>query len=374
MSKMRSLQGKLTSLDSALADLLEGQTSVEPISMPLDKASGYIAVEMPALITPLPAQNRAALDGWALPSLDLAGASPYSPVSLGQPPQWVEAGDALPEGCDCVLRLDLVEHHGPLVQALAEAGPGQGVRRTGEDIGASRPLVLAGRRLCATDLLALRAVGSGAVLVRAPMLSLIDLAPSDGAKLTAEFIATLAQEAGARIIIETASRDVQAITAALAYASGDLVVLVGGTGAGRTDCAPQALAHAGTLIAHGLALQPGETTAIARCGAVPVVALPGQPSHALAAYLFLVQPLLDHLSARRPRQGMTLPLTRKIASAVGVAEIALVHREANTWQVLAVGDFSLDHIRMAEAWLAIGGDSEGYAAGTLVEAFPLRAT
>jgi molybdopterin biosynthesis enzyme len=50
--------------------------------MPLDKASGYIAAEMPALSTQLPAQTRAALDGWALPSLDLAGASPYSPVSL----------------------------------------------------------------------------------------------------------------------------------------------------------------------------------------------------------------------------------------------------------------------------------------------------
>ena len=88
---------------------------------------------------------------------------------------------------------------------------------------------------------------------------------------------------------------------------------------------------------------------------MPVVALPGQPSHALAAYLFLVQPLLDHMSARLPRK-------------------ALVQREANTWQVLAVGDFSLDNIRMADAWLAIGGDSEGYAAGAFVEAFPLRAT
>jgi molybdopterin molybdotransferase len=373
MDKTQPLRGTLTSLDSTLANLCDRQVPVEPIPMPLDKASGYVAAEMPALGRSLPAQNMAVLDGWALCSLDLAGASHYSPVPLSQQPRWVETGEALPEGCDCVLRSDLVEQHGPLMQALAEASPGQGARRAGEDIAARRPLVLAGRRLCAADLLVLNGTGCGVVMVRSPVLSLINLAPSDGARLTAEFIATLAREAGARVKIETATRDVQAITKALAHASGDLVVLVGGTGGGRTDCVAQALANAGTLIAHGIALQPGETTAAARCGAAPVVALPGLPAHALAAYLLLVQPLIDLFSARLPRQGVSLPLSRKIASAVGIAEVALVCREADTWQALAVGDLSLDHIRMADAWLAVGGDSEGYAAGVAVEAFPLWA-
>ena len=371
MDKTQPMRGTLTSLDAALANLCDGQALVEPIPMPLDKASGYVAAEMPALGSSLPAQNMAVLDGWALCSLDLAGASPYSPVPLSQLPRWVETGETLPEGCDCVLRSDLVEQDGPLMQALAEASPGQGARRAGEDIAARRPLVLAGRRLCAADLLVLRRTGCGVVMVRSPVLSLINLAPSDGARLTAEFIATLAREAGARVKIETATRDVQAITAALAGASGDLLVLVGGTGGGRTDCVAQALANAGTLIAHGIALQPGGTTVAARCGAAPVVALPGLPAHALAAYLLLVQPLIDRLSARLPRQGVTLPLSRKIASAVGIAEVALVCRQADTWQALAVGDLSLDHIRMADAWLAVGGDSEGYAAGVAVEAFPL---
>ncbi|MGE0007216.1 MAG: molybdopterin-binding protein [Parvibaculaceae bacterium] len=374
MSRTRPLQDALTSLDVAFADLLDGQAPVQPISMRLDRASGHIAAEMPALNMRLPARNRAALDGWALNSLDLVGASSYSPVPLSRRPQWVEAGEALPEGCDCILRRDLVEHHGPLMQALAEANPGQDVRRAGGDIAVGRPPVLAGRRFCAADLLALRATGSDAVMVRAPVLSLIDLAPSDGVGLTTGFIAALAREAGARVMTGTVARDVPAITTALARAGGDLVVLVGGTGAGRTDCAARALAKAGTLIAHGLALRPGETTAAARCGAVPVVALPGLPGHAIAGYLLLVQPLIDRLSARLPRQGMALPLSRKIASAVGVAEIALLRREADMWQVLAVGDFSLDHIRMADAWLAVAGDSEGYPAGTSVEAFSLRAT
>ncbi|OQM75091.1 molybdopterin-binding protein [Manganibacter manganicus] len=374
MSRTQPLHGALTSLESARAALLDGLAPVAPQSMPLAEARGCIAAEMPGLHAPLPQRNKAVIDGWALPSLDLAGASPYSPVPLSRPPQWIETGQALPEGCDCILEPDLVEHHGPMAQAVAEAIPGQGVRRTGEDIAAGRPAAIAGRGLSAADLLALRATGADTVMVRAPRLSLIDVAHPDGTGPTAEFIAALAQADGAAVTATPAAREAQSIAAAISEASADLFVLIGGTGAGRTDCSADAIKDAGTLIAHGLALQPGETAAIGRRGIVPIVALPGLPDHALGAYLMLVQPLIDRLAARLPRQGTALPLSRKIASTVGVAEVALVRREAEQWQVLGTGNLSLDHIRMADAWLTIGADSEGHAAGTPVEAFPLRAT
>src|SRR5690606_37167741 len=98
----------------------------------------------------------------------------------------------------------------------------------------------------------------------------------------------------------------------------------------------------------------------------------GSPDHAFAGYLALVQPVLDRLSGRSERAGIVLPLARKISSAVGLCEIALVGRERGTWMPLAVGDFSLDAMRLADAWLAIPDNSEGYAAGTLVAALPLR--
>jgi molybdopterin biosynthesis enzyme len=39
---------------------------------------------------------------------------------------------------------------------------------------------------------------------------------------------------------------------------------------------------------------------------------------------------------------------------------------------LAVGELSLDAIARAEAWLAVPGGTEGFAAGTAVEACMLR--
>lgn len=126
------------------------------------------------------------------------------------------------------------------------------------------------------------------------------------------------------------------------------------------------------LLAHGLALQPGRTAGVGKIGATPVVAVPGLPDQALSACLALVQPVLDQLTARLPRQEMIRPLARKISSAIGVAEIALLKMSDQAWMPLATGQLSLDAIVSADAWLAVPGNSEGYAAGTPVGAFPLR--
>ncbi|MER9236891.1 molybdopterin-binding protein [Mesorhizobium sp. M0622] len=373
MSRTQPSNGTLTSLESALAELLDGLAPVALTSMPLLQARGRIAAEMAALASPLPERTRAVIDGWALRSLDLAGASLYSPVPLMNSPVWVEAGDALPDGCDCVLDADLVECTGPIAQAFTDAIPGQGIRRAGEDIAAGRPAIIAGRPLLAVDLLAARAAGFMSVAVHSPNVRLIDVAASDDNLLTAELIAELMQAAGARVSVETAARDARSITDTLDAHPCDLIVTVGGTGFGRSDVTSEALTMCGALIAHGIALRPGRTAAIGKLGALPIISLPGAPDQALAAYQTLVQPVLDRLTGRTGRSGTVLPLARKISSAVGIAEIALVRQQQFTWLPLGVGDLSLDHIRMADAWLLIAGDSEGYAAGTPVEAFSLRA-
>ena len=67
-----------------------------------------------------------------------------------------------------------------------------------------------------------------------------------------------------------------------------------------------------------------------------------------------------------------LPLARKIASSVGIAEIVLLKNTDDAWMPLAIGDLALDAVTDADAWLAVPGGSEGYAAGTPVNAYMLR--
>jgi molybdopterin biosynthesis enzyme len=126
------------------------------------------------------------------------------------------------------------------------------------------------------------------------------------------------------------------------------------------------------VIAYGIALQPGRTSAVGRIGKVPVIALPGAPDQALAAWWTLALPVLDRLSALLPRQAVTLPLRRKIASSVGLAEVVLLEERDGHWMPLAVGELSLDAIAGADAWLTVPGGAEGFAAGTPVDAYMMR--
>lgn len=372
MTPTQRMSAALTPLEAALAALLDGLRPVAPRDVALAEALGCIAADMPAL-NALPAFDTAAVDGWAFRSRDLVGASSYSPLPLAGSPVWVEAGDPMPEGCDCVIDSDLVDQTGPLSQVSAEAIPGYGVRRAGGDIAEGSSFIAAGGRIRALDLMIARTAGLDRVAVRRPRLHVINIPTTAATAVTAQLIVASARATGAEIVCRKATgRDARSIATAFDAEPCDLLVSVGGTGVGRTDATIEALASRGALLAHGLALQPGRTAAIGRIAKNPVIALPGAPDQALAGWWTLVLPVLDRLSGREKRRTMKLPLARKIASSVGIAEIVLLKNTDDGWMPLATGDLSLDAIARADAWLAVPGGSEGYAAGTPVDAYMLR--
>ncbi|MFB9266362.1 molybdopterin-binding protein [Bradyrhizobium erythrophlei] len=363
------LPASLTPLDVALDAALRGLAPVAPIELPLAEALGCIAAGMPSL-GGHPPRDVAAADGWAMCANDLVGASSYAPLPLVGPPAWVAAGEAMPEGTDCVIDADTVDASGPIVQVLAEAIPGQGVRRAGSDIAEGRAVMDAGRRVRPCDLLLARATGLDKLAVRRPRLRLVNI---PGGQVTVQFIADAARDAGVEVVsTEAAARDVDAITRALEANASDLLITIGGSGVGRTDATVNALAGSGGLVAHGIALQPGRTMAVGRIHTTPVIALPGAPDQAFAAWCAIVLPVLDRLSGRRARETLELPLSRKVASSVGLAEMVLLERNQGQWAPLAVGDLSLDAMARADAWLVVPGSAEGFAAGAPVDAYMLR--
>jgi molybdopterin biosynthesis enzyme len=372
MIKVQQSMGPLTPVDKALALVCDGLSPVAPRAIPILDARGSVTADGNIARRAVPLHDMALVDGWALRAYDLVGASSYAPVMLTAPPVWVDAGDRMPHGCDCVLEAAQVERTGARVNVLAEAIPGQGVRRAGGDIGEGRAIAAGGLPLSALDLLVARAAGVDVMSVRRPRMTVVALPSVTGDAVTARLIAEEAQRTGADVTVTSAQgRDAASIVAVLESASCDVLLTVGGTGTGRTDAVVLALAARGAHLVHGLALQPGRTAAVGKLKNVPVVALPGAPDQALAVWWTLARPVLDRLAGRRGRRTMTLPLARKISSSPGVSEVVLLQQVDDRWTPLAIGDLSLDHLARADAWLAVPGDSEGYAAGTPCAAYLL---
>ena len=194
MTSPQRLPTSLTPLDMALDALLNGLEPVAPVELTLKEALRCIAAGVPPLQA-YPPRDIAAADGYAFCARDLVGASSYSPLLLSAPPVWVEAGEAIPEACDCVLDSDSVDLSGPMPQVLAEAIPGQGVRRAGGDIAAGCLVAEAGRRVLPRDLLIARAAGIERLNVRRPRLRIVNV---PGGSVTAELIAESAQATGCR--------------------------------------------------------------------------------------------------------------------------------------------------------------------------------
>jgi molybdopterin biosynthesis enzyme len=371
MSTAQRLPTSLTALDAGLAALLDGVEQVPVAELPLSEGLGCVAADM-APLGACPRHDLALVDGWALRAIDLVGASPYAPLPLTNLARWVEAGDPMPNGCDCVVDTDGIEQAGPIAHALTEAAPGHGVRRRGDDFPDGF-VIAAGRRLRPRDILVARAAGLDKLRVRRPRLRVVNVPAKNGSVETAQLVRESARCAGAAVTFaEASARDAASIVVELDTTACDLLITIGGTGVGRTDATVLAIGQRGEVIAHGLALRPGGTSAVGRVENTPVVALAGSAASALAAWWTLAVPVLDRLSGAQPREITILPLARKLASGVGIAEIALLERNNDSWMPLALGDLSLQTIMKASAWLSVPGNSEGFAAGTPVGAYMLR--
>jgi len=111
--------------------------------------------------------------------------------------------------------------------------------------------------------------------VRRPRLRIVNIPPISGETVTAELISEHARATGVEVSsIKATGRAAVSIAAALDTSACDVLVTIGGSGVGRTDATIAALAGRGEVIAHGIALRPGRTTAVGRMEKIPVIALP----------------------------------------------------------------------------------------------------
>jgi molybdopterin biosynthesis enzyme len=311
----------------------------------------------------LPPHAVAAQDGWGVSADEVADAGSYSPVRLATSPQSVETGDDMPAGTNAIMPYEAIVQNDGVAQAVAAVTAGEGVLEVGSETDPSKPLRKAGERVRVTDAAVFAAAGIAEVSVRAPRLRLVS-AREDLRLLPA--LQLIARDCMARGGEAVRKNGVDLVDA-LRNQDCDAVIIIGGSGSGNRDRSVKTLAQFGEVSVHGVGLTPGETAALGNIGERPVLIVPGRLDGALAVWLTLGRRLLVRLAAgHEPKVTTMLPLSRKISSTVGLAELVPVRHDGASAEPLASKQLPLWALAQANGWLLVPPDSEGYPAGAKV--------
>jgi molybdopterin molybdotransferase len=371
----------------------------EPVSV--EACAGRVLAQDVAASVDVPGFPRSAMDGYALRGEDTFGASAYDPIALrvvgqslpGAPyPGRVAAGEAVrvmtgapvPEGADAVAMAEVCEERGGSVAISEPVAPRKNVGAIGEDVRAGDVALRAGRVLRPQDAGLLASIGVAAPLcVRRPRVRLVitgdELLPPGSRPTGAQIVdsnsvmlAALAARDGAVVLPHAILRDrPDAIRAALATAGADVALVSGGSSVGQEDHAPRIVAELGTLDFHGISMRPSSPAGVGRIGACTVFLLPGNPVSCLCAYEFFAGPSLRALGGRSrawPHRRITLPLARKISSAVGRTDYVRVAIEAGRVVPIATSGASiLSSTVRADGCVIVPRELEGMPEGALVE-------
>jgi molybdopterin molybdotransferase len=367
----------LSSVDAALAWVDTAVHRLEPEDAPLCEAIGRVLTEDIRAERPIPACNSAAVDGFAVSAQQTFGASSYNPLSL--PLISVAAGDALPAGTDTVVPF---EHGDPddagnvvVVDACAVGG---NVDRRGAVVDAGAVLISAGTAVGRRHIGILAAAGFARVpVVRRPRVEIAAArVPRAGPDSNTPMLCTLIERDGGTALDHSAGdRSRSALRDTLLASRSDIVLVVGGTGPGRDDVSAAALAAAGGLAIHGIALSPGETAGFGRTAAgVPVVLLPGSPAACFCCFDLFAGRAIRHLGGRDPRlpyRSSAMSTARKIVSAIGMTEIVPVRclPENLVEPIASFSETGLMAAVSADGFVVVPETSEGYPPGAAIDVY-----
>ena len=361
------------SLEAAISWVDATTEALDREDVPLPTARGRVLTETIRAPGPIPGNNRAATDGFAVQASASFGAGSYNPIRL--PLIGVAAGDALPAGTYAVVPLQLAEPDGQACIEVVEAvAAGDNIEQQGAVATIGATLVPAGTRLAARHIGLLTMAGLSEVsVVRRPRVRILICKPTKASASEDSNgpMTRVAVERDGGVIGECVAmeRDKLSIRAALVETDAEIAIVIGGTGRGAGDHSAAALADAGELAIHGVALCPGETTGLGRTASgVPVVLLPGAPVSCLWAYELFAGRAIRRLGGRNtelPYQSREMITARKIVSALGMTEICPVRRGAgDTIEPLpSFAETGLMAAVGADGFVIVPQGSEGYPQG-----------
>ena len=342
----------MRSLDEQLGRVLDAAVRPAPVRVAISEAQGMLCAEEIVAQRALPGFDQAAIDGYAVRSVDVTevpvtlpvvgeiAAGSLQPMRL-QPGQAVRVatGSALPALADAVVPLGHAEHgaeHAARVTVTRTVPSRAYVRRTGDDVQTGDVAVRPGAVIGSAQVGLLAAVGRAKVRVHPrPRLSVlsvgdelvdVDRTPGTGQlyDVNSYALAAAARDAGAEvhrvgIAPSDPSRLRDAVEGRLLVS--EIVVVTGAAGGSMGDELCTALAELGPLDVGRVAMHPGSVQGFGRLGpdSVPTFLLSSNPISALVVFEVLVRPLIRlALGKRNPyRRTIAARLLSPVTSVAG---------------------------------------------------------
>ena len=332
------------------AQLILHRIEREPaLRVPLDDALGSVLAD--DVVSPLdvPAFANSAMDGYAVRSADVRGASAEHPVRLrvveeiaaGSVPtralgpgecSRIFTGAPVPEGADGVVRQEDTDQGSPEVAITSDRDAGSNVRPAGEDIRKGEVVLRAGTELGPAQLGALASVARAHPLVyRRPRVAIlatgdevVDVDQTEailsGRKVASSNSHTLnalvRQAGGEPVMLGIAGDDPASIRRRIGTAFDcDLLVTTGGVSVGAHDHLRDVIASLGAKLEFWrIRMRPGAPVGFGMLDEIPWIGLPGNPVSSMVTFELLVRPAIRKLMGHDAvfRRGVTVRLTEPV--------------------------------------------------------------
>jgi molybdenum cofactor synthesis domain-containing protein len=358
----------LIPLDEAQRRVLDGVVPLRSEIVGLEDADGLVLAASVSSPLTVPTWANSAMDGFAVVSADVTGASAAAPVVLrvlgevpaGRAPDAgvapgtslrIMTGAMMPPGADAVVPVEDTDA-APGASAIPEtvairaaARSGDNVRAAGTDVHEGAHLLDRGRACDPAAIALLAATGIARVEVhRRPRVAVIStgdelvppgepLGPAQIHDANSLSLAAQAAEAGAEVRRLGIGRDtlddlLGLVREAVEWA--DVVVLSGGVSVGAHDHVKAAFASVGELSLWRVAIKPGRPFAFARARSgertVHLFGLPGNPVAVFITFELFVRPVIRTLAGHPRAFGRTVRVVRLAEPLRGSGGRQTIHR------------------------------------------------
>jgi molybdopterin molybdotransferase len=363
----------LVPVEEARDRILSAVSPLGSLQVPLTEAYGCVLAQDVVADHDMPDFASSAMDGFAVRSSDISGASPEQPVELkivgramigrrpestvgGHEASRIATGAPIPAGADTIVPVENAEVLGEVVRIIEPAPEGRHIRPVGEDVHAGAVLVEQGRRLGAPELGLLANAGFPHPVVhprpRVIVLSTGDelIPPTEQPEFgqvrdsNAYTIFGAVREAGAiPVLAGIVKDDVDQLKETLLVheIQADAFISTGGVSVGERDVVKAAFFRRGDLDFYKVAMQPGMPQGFGRIEGKPYWGLPGNPVSVFVSFEVFVRPalmkMLGRSQVRRPE--VTAVLTQDVSGPVGKLQFArvVVARGADGWSATPTG-------------------------------------